>query len=235
MVRGKIIQILLAGITLTACNLPGTATTIPISTSAAETVQAEMTSQVSTETPVSILTKPSEASLTLNDNSNCRSGPGTNFEKVTVIPEGSSVPILARSSEGTHYLVDPPDNAASCWVLGELGIVSGDLATVPQATASVSPNAGAPTRPSSFFYNYECSFGSPQAVTTTLTWGDAANNENGYRVYRYDFLIIELPPNSTSYVDETTVAVGDGLTYGIEAFNDAGVSTRTTISFSCSD
>jgi len=195
----------------------------------------EGTSSAPSSTPQSILTKPVSASLKLNDDTNCRAGPGTDYEKVTVVPEGASVPVLARSTEGTHFLVDPPDNIASCWVLAELGTFSGEIATVPQATSSAGENAGAPARPGSLFYNYECSYGAPQVVTATLSWGDTANNENGYRVYRDGALIIELPANSSQYADETTLDVGDTLTYSVEAFNDAGASPQRIISFGCSD
>jgi hypothetical protein len=232
-----VLILLLGGMILGACNLPisGNPVQPVISPSALIPGTSQTTSQATTSTPLSILTKPANASLILNDNTNCRAGPGTDYEKLTVVPEGASVAVLARSTEGTHFLVDPPDNITSCWVLAELGTFSGEIATVPQATSSAGENAGAPARPSSLFYNYQCSFGAPQDVTTTLSWGDTANNENGYRVYRYGVLIIELPANSTAYTDETSLDVGDSLTYSVEAFNDAGSSAQRIISFSCSD
>jgi len=237
MKSNQLLVILLGGVILGACNLPipGNPDESSISPTASTPGTNEAVPQAPSSTPLSILTKPVSASLKLNDNTNCRAGPGTNFEKITVIPEGTTVAIQARSIEGTHYLVDPPDNTGSCWVLAELGTFSGEIATIPQATSSAGENAGAPARPSSLFYNYQCSYGAPQDVTTTLSWGDTANNENGYRVYRFGALIIELPANSTQYTDETTLNVGDTITYGVEAFNDAGVSAQRIISFSCSD
>ena len=236
MKRNKTLLILLGGIILGACNLPFSGSTAKpsISPNALTPALTEGTPTGPSSTPQSILTKPVSALLKLNDNTNCRAGPGTNYEKITVIPEGASVSVLARSTEGTHFLVDPPDNIASCWVLAELGTFSGEIASVPQATSSADENAGAPARPSSLYYTYECSYGAPQGVTTTLSWGDKANNENGYRVYRDGELIIELPANSSQYADETNLGVGDTLTYSVEAFNDAGISPQQTISFSCS-
>ncbi len=229
----RLCSFLLIGLLFTACNLPGTSPTIPVATSTEPTKETGTSLPVSTSTPVSILTKQSPASLTLTDNTNCRTGPGTDYERITVIPEGTTVPILARSTDGNHWVVDPPDVSENCWVAAEFGTVSGDPASIPVATPSGSEQASAPGRPGSLFYNYQCDLGSPQEVTTTLNWSDAADNENGYRVYRNDTLIVELAANSEQYVDETTVASGGSLIYSVEAFNDAGPSARRTISFSC--
>jgi hypothetical protein len=234
MMKTKLLSfIVVAGILLPACNIPETSSNQSVSTAAALTMQAALTSPVSTPSAVSIVTKPSSAILTLTDNTNCRAGQGTSFERLTVIPEGTSVLILARSSDGKYWLVKPPEAADFCWVLGELGTVSGDTAGVPQATSAAGENSAAPAKPGNLFYQYECTFGSPQPVTTTLTWSDVANNENGYRVSRNGVLIIELPANSTQYVDHTSLAIGGGLSYCVEAFNDAGSSSRCTQNFSC--
>jgi uncharacterized protein YraI len=220
---------------LTACNLPGAATTSAdtaadagASTAAAQTVQVESTWIVEpTLTPASVLTQSASASLTVTDNVNCRSGPGVDFERLTVIPETTSVKILAKAADSNWWLVDPPDAIESCWVSGDLGTVAGNTADIPAATPAAGGSSGAPTRPSNFTYSYGCSGGS---VTTVMTWVDAANNENGYRIYRSGVLTAELPANSTQFVDTTS---GTGGAYAIEAFNAAGASAQRSFSFAC--
>jgi len=181
----------------------------------------------------SVTVDPSGASLTVSDNVNCRAGAGVNFERLTVVPEGSSVPILARSEGTNWWLVDPPDATSACWVSGDYGTTSGNVGGIPAATAAPSTSSGAPARPSNFNYSYGCVGSAPQTVTTVITWTDSANNETGYRLYRYGVLIAELPANSTQYVDTTEIAAGDGITYGIEAFNDSGASSQRTFTFTC--
>jgi uncharacterized protein YraI len=240
---GRIAVGILACTVLAACNMPSAgppAGQAPgpespadpaASTAAAETVGVASTwIPGTTETPVSVLTQTGSALLTVTDNVNCRSGPGVNFERLTVIPETTAVKILARAASGNWWLVDPSDAIESCWVSGELGTVAGSTADVVVATPAAGEGSGVPTRPGNFTYNYGCSGGS---VTTVMTWTDAADNENGYRVYRYGALIAELPANSTQFVDTTTVAGGDGLTYAIEAFNAAGASGQRSFSFTC--
>ena len=53
-----------------------------------------------------------------------------------------------------------------------------------------------------------------------------ASDANGFRVYRQDALVADLPANVTSYTDIGRVEQGTDLTYSVEAYNDAGVSPR---------
>lgn len=63
--------------------------------------------------------------------------------------------------------------------------------------------------------------------SVTISWGDQADNEDGYRVYREGQLIGTVPANSTSYTDNPPY--GGPYTYGVEAFNSAGASNRPTV------
>ncbi|MCJ7434646.1 MAG: SH3 domain-containing protein [Anaerolineales bacterium] len=224
---------------ISACNLPSGSSSPSLNDQAATiiamTLQAATTPTpqtiLNTPTAISIVTKSGgPAILTVTDNTNCRSGPGTNYAKLTTIPAGTTVTIVARYASGNYWIVTPADGSANCWVQGNLGTVTGDAAILPEITPVASENKGAPARPGYFKYTYECPFGN---LTTVLTWTDNADNETGYRVYRYDQLLVELPANSNTYTDNTTLTAGTGINYGIEAFNEAGTSEQRTISFTC--
>jgi CSLREA domain-containing protein len=62
----------------------------------------------------------------------------------------------------------------------------------------------------------------------TLQWIDMADNETGYRVYRDGVLIATLGANATSYTDSSP-SCNTSHTYGVEAYNDAGASSRPTV------
>ena len=68
---------------------------------------------------------------------------------------------------------------------------------------------------------------SGQTYSVTLGWIDAADNEDGYRVYRDGNLIATLGPNAKGFTD--TPPYGGPYVYGVEAFNDAGASSRPTV------
>lgn len=168
--------------------------------------------------------------LTVDGNTNCRSGPSTNYKIVTTIPAGTSVQIVGQYSGGTYWIVTAPDSKGPCWILGELGKVTGNTSALPPITPAATQARGVPARPAYFFYQYECPAGN---LTTTLTWSDSSNNEAGFRIYRYDVLIAELPANSTSYTDVTYIPPGSSITYSVTAFNDSGESALRTESFKC--
>ncbi|HEX9798067.1 MAG TPA: CSLREA domain-containing protein [Anaerolineales bacterium] len=62
-----------------------------------------------------------------------------------------------------------------------------------------------------------------------LNWVDNADNEDGFRVYRNGQLLATLGSNVDKYTDGNAPATGSPVTYGVEAFNDAGASSRPTV------
>ncbi len=174
---------------------------------------------------------PGSPILTVTDDTNCRSGPGTNYPIIVVIPAGTSVQIVSQYSDGKYWIVNAPNGNAQCWVLGELGKVSGgNPSLLPASTPVVDKNATIPARPVYFFYHFECPNG---ILTTTLTWSDSSNNEAGFHLYRNGALLAELPANTTTYTDNTFIAIGGSISYGIAAFNSAGESAQHVEGFVC--
>jgi len=169
------------------------------------------------------------AKFTVPDNTNCRTGPGTNYPLVITIPAGTTVQIVARYASGNYWVVASPDGSGTCWVLGDLGTPTGSYNTLPDVTPAADAT-DAPARPGSMFYTFDCSAGT---LTTNLSWNDSASNETGYRVFRYDVLTADLPANSTSYSENIPYTLGSSVTYSVEAYNSAGASARNTKSFHC--
>lgn len=217
------------GLAILSCNIGIQAPTSPsqgdLATIVAMTLQA-VGGQVAFSTPAEALTPlASGATFTAVQNTNCRSGPSTNYEKLAVIPQGTQVQITARDPSGKYFIVN--FNGQSCWVLGDIGTVAGNPSTVPQVTPDQAASSP-PSKPGSLFYNFNCAAGT---MTTVLNWKDSANNEAGYRVFRYDVLIADLPPNSSTFTDEVPITIGTGINFSVEAYNAAGASPQRTVSF----
>lgn len=178
-------------------------------------------------TPTSTTTAPI---LTVNNPTNCRSGPGTNFQLITAFNPGTKLTILGKDTADNYWLVQLPQSQDTCWASGEYATASGNFASLPDITPTAGATNGVPDRPGSLFYQW---VGPCSGLTTTLSWADNANNETGYHVYRNNTLVADLPANSTTYTDVTNIPVGASITYSVEAYNAVGASGQRSITFAC--
>jgi hypothetical protein len=75
-----------------------------------------------------------------------------------------------------------------------------------------------PSRPIQLTYKSSCESG---FAKIRLSWVDASNNEDGYRIYRNSKMLVELPANTTSVLD--AIPGGEGkYNYTVVAFNGSG-------------
>ena len=75
-----------------------------------------------------------------------------------------------------------------------------------------------PSPPIQLTYKSSCEAG---FAKFRLSWVDASNNEDGYRIYRNSKLLVELPANTDSVLD-AILGGGGKYTYTVVAFNVAG-------------
>jgi len=105
---------------------------------------------------------------------------------------------------------------------------------VPSVSPPPPATAALPNPPSISNWDYSCAYDSSGPnITFNLTWSDRAVDETGYRIYRNNELVTELPPNSSSFSEVVNAAANEKLTYRLEVFNSAGASSASPISFSC--
>ncbi len=93
---------------------------------------------------------------------------------------------------------------------------------------------GSVAAPTGLSYQYSCSFnGVNTDITVVLKWTDRSDNETGFRVYRDNALVVELPANTTTYTDLFAGSAVISYSYRISAFNALGEALGNPISFSC--
>jgi len=78
-------------------------------------------------------------SFTLNQNANCRAGPGTAYESLDVLMQGQTVSIEGRNSDSTWFWVRKPSGSGNCWLSAITGESVGDLSAVPIVSAPPLP------------------------------------------------------------------------------------------------
>jgi hypothetical protein len=78
-------------------------------------------------------------SITMDQDANCRTGPGTNYEAVDFAAEGSKLKIEGRNEQNSWFLVLPSVGASKCWISGSIGTISGDPSDAPVVDAASLP------------------------------------------------------------------------------------------------
>lgn len=240
---------------LTACNLPQaapqTAPTVDaglVGTIAAQTLQAMYSPTPSfTDTPTPTSTPNMTATMTptltptyetptarFEGDTNCRQGPGTVYQVVTVARSGQKAEIIGKAEQGNFWLIKNPNGEGTCWVAGDFTQASGSLHILPTVTAPPTPTGAPPKAPAWKTWTYACAFAPGGSnATVQLIWSDNAQNEDGYNIYRNEQVIASFGPNSTAYTDVAFVATGGSLTYVIEVYSAAGRARSSPVTVTC--
>ncbi len=240
---------------LAACNLPQAAPQAAptvdsglVGTIAAQTLEAMYTPVPTfTDTPAPSNTPNVTATMTptitptyetptarFDGDTNCRKGPGTAYEVVTVARSGQKAEVVGKAEQGNYWLIKNPNGDENCWVAGDFAQTSGSIHLLPTVTAPPTPSPAPPKGPTWKSWNYSCSFASGGSnATVELLWSDNAQNEDGYNVYRNDQVAASFGPNTSAYTDVAFVAAGGSLTYVIEVYSDAGRARSSAVTVTC--
>lgn len=130
---------------LAGCNLPTGGTPELLSTptpAAGQATSAAPTASASVTPPPlpSLTPSPSVPTLRVSVDTNCRSGPGTEYELLGMLEEDETTEVVGKDSLGQYWYVRNPDQADGfCWLWAEYASVSGDTAILPLMTPPPTP------------------------------------------------------------------------------------------------
>jgi len=238
-----------------ACNLPTAEQVLPPSdaqTAAALTVEALLSPSVTaastatmrqsimaatispTNTPKGTITPTySVPILMVREQTNCRTGPGQDYEILFTYLAGKKLEILGRYDPGNFWLVKSDESpTGSCWLWGEYVDVTGSYWVVTSVTPPPTVTKAPPQAPSIQKWDFFCSTASGE-MTITILWTDKASDETGYRIIRDDVAVADLPANSTTYTETILLATGESSTYFIEVYNSTGSVRSSPIKLTC--
>jgi uncharacterized protein YraI len=111
---------------VTTATLVHTRTALPTST---EPPSTQVPNLASTQSELSI------PFISVTTTTNCRTGPGTEFESVGVLQAGEVTQILSRMINADYWLVQNPDRSGACWLWGQNAVTLGNVNLVPLVTA----------------------------------------------------------------------------------------------------
>lgn len=78
--------------------------------------------------------------LTVLENTNCRSGPGSIYDWVTLINAGQMTEAVARNPNNDYYYVHNPNSAGGfCWLWSKYSSITGNITTLPVFTPQPTP------------------------------------------------------------------------------------------------
>lgn len=258
MLKKKLLLLLsvLLMIAPTACNLPSGQTPTPdlaltitaqalfLETGTPTLVQATFTPQF-TSTPGSTPT-PSVPTVTVSQNTNCRTGPGTEYDLIGGLLVGQSAEVVGKNSASGYWIIKTPGSSGTCWLWGQFATVSGNTAGLQEYSIPPTPTplptatpTSTPTPPAAVTNlvaakacillvapNYQ--------YTGNITWQDNANNEKGFNVYFNGGLFGTVGPNVTSHpIPPLAFPMGTPMTMSVEAFNDGGKSAKVDVIIVC--
>ena len=192
--------------------------------------------------------------VTVSIATNCRTGPGQAYPSIYGLPVGVVGKVVGNNPSVSNYWVIeiPNSGGGTCWLWGQYATVTGDTNTLkvvavpatPTPTATLTPTATkvvAPAAPSNATSVLLTCVTDPnsfiQTFTATFTWTDNSNNENGFNIYvnanfangsSVDILSGSVGPNTTSYTVSATALSKQPPIIKVEAFNNAGSSTRVS-------
>ncbi len=223
-----------------ACNLPNTPQQLApeIQTAAAQTLQEQQSIAAnSTSTPTSgpkgtITPTFSVPILTLREQTNCRTGPGQDYDVVFTYLKGKQLEIVGNYPQENYWLVKSKDSpTGTCWLWGQYADVTGSYWVVSSVTPPPTATMELPKAPA-VKWEFNCDYTANQ-MDVSFTWIDNATNETGYRLIRNDQPVVELPANTTAYKDLYGFTAGEKVLYQIEVYNTTGFTRSAVISIMC--
>lgn len=170
--------------------------------------------------------------LYVNSDAKCRTGTGSNSKVVATFTAGTTLEMVGQSSAGGAWLVKAPTGPLICWIRVLDSSPSGSFQDLPDVTPEPSVHQ-LPAPPMELSWPFYCSYvsGVLYKITINLSWIDSATDANGFRIYRQGQLIGDVPADVFAFSDTANVVLGSELTYSVEAYNDAGASSRLVKTF----
>jgi hypothetical protein len=239
---------------LLACNLPGQTGPLDVNdqaaTAIAETLLAQpqigsdvpSTATVASFTPIPSLTATSVSTITITptfstpvltvlEQTNCREGPGQDYEVVFTYLPKKKLTILGRYDPTNYWLVKSDETkTGKCWLWGEYVELAGSYWVVPSVTPPATATLSPPQAPSIQKWEYFCSAGQ---MTITINWTDKATNETGYRVLRDGESVAELAANSSNYTETIPMIAGESAEYYLQVYGPGGTATSNVGKLTC--
>ena len=167
----------------------------------------------------------------VRESTNCRTGPGEEYEIVVTYLAGKELEIAGRYDPGNFWLVKSSESPeGTCWLWGEFVDVTGSYWAVASVTPPPTATARPPRAPGIVSWEFFCS---DATLTFTVVWADNANNETGYRIFRNSEALTDLPADSTTYTDSYDISADESVEYYVQVLGASGTASSSIMRMKC--
>ena len=223
-----------AALTLQAILTPtvtSAASTPPITTTSSPRVTSTISTAGSPAITASQTPTYSVPIATVSESTNCRTGPGEEYQVVVTYTTGRELEIVGRYDPGNFWLVKSNESPnGTCWLWGDFVEVTGSYWAVSSVTPPATSTSAPPRAPIIVEWNFFCEGGN---LNFTVTWRDESTNETGYRLFRNGEAIVELPANSTTHTDLYDVQSDESVEYYIQVYSPTGTANTSIMRMRC--
>ena len=181
------------GPTFTAIVLPsisgtGTETPTPSLTAVPSSTAIVLPSPVFTLTPA---VTPSVAQLTVSVPTNCRTGPGTAYDRVGGLQVGEVAEVVGRHASRDYWIIRNPDRPSQvCWLWGEYATVAGNIGVLPEFTPPPTPTPSP---------GFDASFSRLEGCPGTGWWVDIELENTGGLTFQSIAMTVRDTVNNTDF------------------------------------
>ena len=207
----------------------------PSLTAAASTPSLTTTSSPRVTRTASTITGSSTTTMTptysvpmliVRESTNCRTGPGEEYDVVVTYTTGRELEIVGRYDPGDFWLVRSNESpSGTCWLWGGFVETTGSYWTVASVTPPATFTSAPPQAPVILEWNFFCT----TDLNFTVTWRDNTTDETGFRILRNGEAIAELPPNSTTYTDVYDVPAEQSVEYYLQVYSPTGTANASLV------
>ena len=177
-IRKLFAAIIILSMSVLACNLPSNTATQPADLSSAMTLAVQTIQAATQASPTSVpantappAATPSTTTVTVSSSTNCRTGPGPNYDLVLVFQPGATADVVGKYTESNYWIIKTP-TGGTCWLWGAYTTVQGNVDALAEMAPPSSPVAVAPTAvPTSGSSSGSGSSPSPTATTKPIVVG----------------------------------------------------------------
>lgn len=256
----KFLYFSIISIALLACNLPGGApptiepdyistitaqaglllpsntapVTVIIVTATPDLSQPSTSDTTSALATITLSPTPGVATLTVSADTNCRSGPGKEYDNLGALLINETAEIVGKNTITNYWIIKNPDRDGTCWLWGKYATTSGDLNKLQEYAIPATPTPTAPKPVANLSANKICFFdGIGYKLNGFITWEDSDTEE------QYMITLNGNPhglagPNATTYaIPAMNLVPGGTITMGVLARSDFGESPMREITISC--